>query len=99
MLHGVPAAERFDFYRWYYGALGLFQMGIRDERWITWNDPMKTALLSTQVKLGTFKENKGSWNPETDTFGGCWGRVGQTAIGALMLEVYYRYHDVHQRKR
>jgi len=92
------APNAYDFYRWYYAALGLFQMGVKGEYWRKWNDPMKTALLETQVKAGTFKENKGSWNPERDAFGGNWGRVGQTAIGALMLEVYYRYYDCHQKR-
>ena len=94
---GVPDPDRFDFYRWYYSALGMFQLGLRSTYWRKWNEPMKNALVSTQVKVGTFKQNKGSWNPDTDTWGACWGRAGQTALGALMLEVYYRYYDVHGR--
>jgi len=95
---GLPRAEALDFYTWYYATLGLFQMGIKSELWSRWNEPLKVALLSTQVKNGSFKDKKGSWNPETDRFGPCWGRVGQTALGALMLEVYYRYYDVHANR-
>lgn len=95
---GTPTANEFDFYRWYYATLGLFQMGVKSDSWKTWNEPLKTSLLSTQVKDGTFKENKGSWNPDAEASHGKgnWGRVGQTALGALMLEVYYRYDDCHK---
>jgi len=96
---GFPTADKSDFYRWYYSCLGLFQMGVRSEYWRKWNDPLKNTLLATQVKEGTFKENKGSWNYETEAHGKSWGRVGQTALGALMLEVYYRYYDVHTSKK
>ncbi len=95
---GVPNVAEMDFYRWYYCALGLFQIGIRTGYWERWNPAMVRTLLDTQVKTGTFKQNKGSWNYDTDVWGAAWGRVGQTALGALMLEVYYRYYNVHKRR-
>jgi len=95
---GLPQTKELDFYRWYYSALGLFQMGAKSEYWQKWNEPMKATLLETQVKAGSVKEKRGSWNPDTDFHGKCWGRVGQTALGALMLEVYYRYYDMHEQK-
>lgn len=91
---GVPTMNTVDFYRWYYSALGLFQMGIRSDYWKTWNEPMKNTVCNLQVKVGTYKENKGSWNYETDPYGKQWGRVGQTAIGCLLAEIYYRYDQV-----
>ena len=87
----LPDPGHFDFYEWYYQALGLLQMGTRSKYWQHYNEPMKKALLGTQVMDGTYEENKGSWNPDTDKYGPSWGRVGQTALGALTLEVYYRY--------
>jgi len=96
---GMPSVDKFDFYRWYYSALGLFQTGVRGEHWIKWNEPMKKALLTTQVRAGTVKEHKGSWNYDGDHFGSKWGRVGQTALGALMLEVYYRYHSSSNKRK
>ena len=95
---GLPAAGALDFYRWYYASLGLFQMGVKSEVWKQWNEPLKTSLLASQCKEGTFKENKGSWDPDAEISHakGKWGRVGQTALGALMLEVYYRYDDCHK---
>jgi len=88
---GLPGTCEESFYRWYYATLGLFQMGVKNEVWKQWNEPLKASLLGSQVKEGTFKENKGSWNFDKETHGKNWGRVGQTALGALMLEVYYRY--------
>jgi hypothetical protein len=87
-----------DFYLTYYQALGLFQTGVRGEYWKKFNEPMKNSLLTTQIKIGTFEENKGSWNPEGDPHGKSWGRVGETALGALILEVYYRFAEVKQQK-
>lgn len=92
----LPQANKFDFYEWYYQALGLFQMGVTSNYWQSFNEPMKRSLVTTQVKVGTVEQNKGSWNPESDEYGNGWGRVGQTAIGALMLEIYYRYEEIHK---
>ena len=94
-LRSLPGGNH-DFYLTYYQSLGLFQMGVRSDYWKKFNPVMKSHLLGTQVKQGTFKENNGSWNPESDKYGPSWGRVGQTALGALMLEVYFRYHEVEK---
>jgi hypothetical protein len=91
---GVPSNNTVDFYRWYYATLGLFQMGIKSDYWKTWNLPMKETVCGLQVKVGTYKENKGSWNPDGDPYGNRWGRVGETAIGSLLLEIYFRYDQV-----
>ena len=40
---------------------------------------------------------KGSWNPANDPHGGAWGRVGQTALSVLTLEVYYRHLPLYRR--
>ncbi len=94
---GVPTPERSDFYRWYYGSLGLLQFGIKTPQWRAYGDALYETLMATQVKAGTVQERKGSWNYETEHFGDRWGRVGQTALGALMLEVCFRYSNVHSR--
>ncbi len=91
-----------NFYLWYYEALGFFQLGVNNEYWQKFNVLMQKELLTTQRKDGTFEQFKGSWDPANGhTFhgGNQWGRVGQTAVGALMLEVYYRYHNVHKKGR
>jgi hypothetical protein len=86
---GVPKwggnGESCDLYYWYYGTLCVFQQG--GDLWKRWNDSMKEALVTNQCKQG---DDAGSWNVVGD-FSGEWGRVGQTALGCLCLEVYYRY--------
>ena len=52
---------------------------------------MMPALVNNQCKQG---DDAGSWNPVGD-FSTEWGRVGQTALGALCLEVYYRYAQLN----
>ncbi len=77
-------------YYWYYGAYAMFQFGGRP--WIDWNDAMQTALLSSQrsVDRGDSEEVDGSWDPIGE-WGVSGGRVYATALGAMTLEVYYRY--------
>lgn len=86
---GVPShganGENVDLYYWYYGTLCVFQQG--GEVWNKWNAGMVKALTENQCKQG---DANGSWNP-TGEFSTEWGRVGQTALSALCLEVYYRY--------
>jgi hypothetical protein len=81
-----PAAGQFDLYYVYYGTLCTFQQG--GEIWKNWNEAMKAALLPRQCKDG---DDAGSWTPDTAAYSKNWGRVGETAISTLCLEVYYRY--------
>ena len=77
--------ETVDLYYWYYGTLCVFQQG--GDLWTQWNDSMKEALVTNQCKQG---DEAGSWNP-VGAYSTEWGRVGQTALSCLCLEVYYRY--------
>lgn len=72
-------------YAWYYGTLALFQHG--GPEWERWNEVMTTELLANQRKDGTAA---GSWDP-VDRWATIGGRVYQTTICTLTLEVYYRY--------
>jgi len=75
-----------DFYYWYYATLVMFMMG--GEHWRSWSPAMRDMLVERQRKGPP--QVDGSWDPL-----GPWcdrgGRVFSTAIGALCLEVYYRY--------
>jgi HEAT repeat protein len=51
--------------------------------WKDWNHGMKAALLPSIVTTGC---ERGSWVPSDDH-----GRVYSTAVGALVLESYYRF--------
>jgi hypothetical protein len=87
-----------DFYYWYYATLGIFQAG--GASWNTWNDRLKKALVPSQrkggVKDGSLQDLEGSWDPVSgwDNNG---GRVYTTALGALCLEVYYRYLPLYHK--
>jgi hypothetical protein len=85
---GVPdgwSAEKTDLYHWYYATMGTFlQQG---ESWTRWNAAMLRTLSDNQRKDG---DDRGSWDP-VGAFANEWGRVGQTALATLCLEVYYRY--------
>lgn len=86
-----------NFYLWYYESLGFFQLGADDPAWLDFNPKMVHELTTTQRMDGTFAQYKGSWdcnNGHSFHGGDRWGRVGQTAVGALMLEVYYRFERV-----
>ncbi|HEY3322748.1 MAG TPA: prenyltransferase/squalene oxidase repeat-containing protein [Planctomycetota bacterium] len=90
---GVPEwganGEKVDLYYWYYGTLCVFQQD--GDLWKRWNDGMKKALTENQCRQG---DDAGSWNP-VGTYSTEWGRVGQTALACLCLEVYYRYAQLH----
>ncbi len=84
-----------DFYYWYYGTMVMFQMG--GDYWERWNDDMRDMLIEKQEKdpQNKYEGKKGSWNPV-----GKWcysgGRPYATAVGALCLEVYYRYLPMYR---
>jgi hypothetical protein len=82
-----------NLYYWYYGSLVMFQKG--GDHWKEWNEPMKDILPKNQRKDGDFI---GSWDAhfgvaEGHIYG---GRVMSTALGALCLEVYYRFQKMNQ---
>jgi hypothetical protein len=85
LMKELPGGERTNLYYWYYATMGLFQT--QGETWRRWNEALKPALLTAQRTDGKFA---GSWDTG-DLWGGHGGRVYTTAMGALCLEVYYRY--------
>ena len=90
------ARSTVNMYYWYYASLAMHQYG-RDH-WKEWNKHMMRALLDTQRKLGDRKKAgcaDGSWDPIGE-WGMAGGRVYATAIGALTLEVYYRYIRIEE---
>jgi len=72
-------------YGWYYATLALFQH--QGEAWREWNEAISAELLERQVQGGPMA---GSWAP-ADRWSLIGGRIYQTAICTLTLEVYYRY--------
>jgi hypothetical protein len=82
---GTANGGGWPMYYTYYTTLVMFQCG--GDLWKKWNEGMKKMLLDNQRKGG---DPDGSWDPlsawETKA-----GRAYTTALGALSLEVYYRY--------
>jgi hypothetical protein len=88
------------FYYWYYGTLSMFQMG--GDKWTKWNEALKPTLINNQCRgplpLGSGPEDKdGSWDPNGSYIDKYGGRVYTTAVGALCLEVYYRYLPMYTK--
>ncbi|HEV3021977.1 MAG TPA: squalene--hopene cyclase, partial [Pirellulales bacterium] len=85
ILGELPGSGQPNYYYWYYATIGMFQLqGVYRDRW---NSALTSTLLSSQRASG---DEAGSWDPN-DVWGGHGGRVYSTALGALCLEVYYRY--------
>ena len=81
----LPGRGPTDFYYYYYATLAAYQRQGSD--WDRWNHALQTKLLPEQRRDG---DMAGSWDPDA-MWGSYGGRVYSTALGALCLEVYYRY--------
>jgi hypothetical protein len=82
-----PGAAGCNIYYWYYGTLALHLS--QGPRWERWNAALQRELLMSQRREGALI---GSWDP--DRFWGAYGgRVYQTSLSTLCLEIYYRYND------
>ena len=79
-----------NIYYWYYATYAMFQFG--GKPWQAWNTKMQRALVDTQ--RAEYKDDSpevdGSWDPIGE-WGISGGRVYATALGAMTLEVYYRF--------
>lgn len=80
-------------YYWYYATLALFQR--QGDEWPRWNRRLVRELLAHQRKGGAAA---GSWDPEGE-WAPAAGRVYQTALCTLMLEVYYRYLPMYAQPK
>lgn len=91
VLAGSPLdASRANAYAWYYATLASFHVG--GPQWDAWNRRVQAALVPLQRQDAGGLD--GSWDPDP-VWGGHGGRVYATAMAALTLEVYYRYHPLH----
>jgi hypothetical protein len=77
-----------NIYYWYYATQVMHNM--YGSEWDEWNRKMRTILVHAQVR-GTDQCSNGSWSPENDAWGRRGGRLMQTSLSCLTLEVYYRY--------
>ncbi len=85
VIQHLPQWDSANTYYWYYATLSLFQH--QGEAWQHWNAALQEQLLANQRTDG---RAAGSWDPVGE-WADVGGRVYQTALCTLMLEVYYRY--------
>lgn len=87
---GIANGGGWPMYYMYYTTLTMFQTG--GEMWKEWNEKLKNVLVQNQRKDG---DADGSWDPLS-----AWeskaGRAYTTALGAMSLEVYYRYMPLYR---
>lgn len=83
--------SRDDIYYNYYATQVMHHWD--GELWDKWNVRMRDQLIETQVKEGL---GAGSWDV-TDPHGNTGGRIYQTALSLLTLEVYYRHLPIYRR--
>lgn len=81
-INSVQAYEK-DIYFFYHASVPMYQMG--GEHWKKWNRIMKPVMLESQ-------EKNGSW-PAVRCYR---SKTMATALGAMTLEVYYRYLRIYE---
>ena len=80
-----------DIYYDYYATQVLHHWG--GAEWDKWNSVLRDQLVKTQVKQG---DATGSWKPTGDRGADAGGRLYQTCLSIMTLEVYYRYLPLYQ---
>lgn len=80
-----------DMYYNYYATQVLYHWD--GELWNKWNEQMREQLVATQIKEGP---GAGSWDL-TDPHAQHGGRIYQTTLSLLTLEVYYRHLPIYRR--
>ena len=78
----------------FFGTQAMFHHG--GEPWQTWNGEVRDYLASAQETAAG--KNRGSWFSQNDQFGANVGRLYQTSLALLTLEVYYRYPEKVEAK-
>jgi hypothetical protein len=84
-----------NIYYWYYATQLLHNLKNKD--WERWNPQVREELIKTQIKDDTCAS--GSWDPShpsPDHWGEVAGRLFQTSLSILTLEVYYRYLPLYR---
>ena len=91
---GKAGPQLGNMYHVYYGSMVLYQNdGPNGKLWKSWNAKMRDGLINSQVKKG---KDAGSWH-FTAGHAAKGGRLYNTAMAAMTLEVYYRYMPIYQK--
>ena len=92
-LSGIGPSKGNMYYNYY--ATQIMRHNEGDE-WKKWNDVMRDQLVTTQSKVGPMK---GSWHMEGGGHGGeRGGRLYNTALATMILEVYYRHMPIYRKQ-
>lgn len=67
------------------------------DEWRKWEKVMREQLLSTQVQAGTYSSDKGSWYTPGQSHGERGGRIYETSLSCMTLEVYYRNMPLYRK--
>ncbi|MEK6234070.1 MAG: hypothetical protein N2C14_05110 [Planctomycetales bacterium] len=79
----------------YYATQVMHHYG--GDEWTKWNNVMRDHLVNTQVKKGAPQQDKGSWSP-TGGHAKKGGRLYETSMSVMTLEVYYRYQPLYKEQ-
>ena len=91
----LPRWDARHTYYWYYATQVMYHL--QGEDWAAWNGKLRDMLVVAQVKEGPAA---GSWHPHQpapDKWGDQGGRLYETALSLLILEVYYRHLPLYQQ--
>ena len=78
----------------YYATQVLHHYG--GDEWKKWNAVMRDQLTNSQVTKGDFRGDKGSWWTEGQRHGERGGRLYETSLSVMTLEVYYRHMPLYK---
>jgi hypothetical protein len=90
-----PGTLRSAYYN-YYASQVIHRLG--GDHWKKWNEKIDALLLKSQDKGADGKHNhqKGSWTGKEDTHGESGGRLMQTSLSLLILEMPYRKRPLYR---
>jgi RNA polymerase sigma factor (sigma-70 family) len=85
-LNKVPPSPNFKNLYYYFYATKVMNLDMADS--LTWNQKMRRILIEEQDWGGDAdrRDQKGSWSPAGDAWGGQFGRVAMTSFALLTLE-------------
>jgi hypothetical protein len=89
----TPPGTVKNMYYYYYATQVMHHFG--GAAWNNWNAKMRDTLVKTQEKDGP---NRGSWNSAGDAYSAPGGRLMNTSLSLLTLEVYYRHLPLYYRE-
>jgi hypothetical protein len=84
-----------NMYYYYYATQVMHHFG--GKSWDRWNAKMRESLVRSQDKSNN-PMLRGSWDPTGDSHSAVGGRLMQTSLCLLTLEVYYRHLPLYYRE-